>query len=53
MGPHDYITSELIRMKKLLEQYVDEFDPPGGAKALKHIQLLIMTVDIFPSNKEE
>jgi len=46
MTPHDELMSALIKMKKQLEAYVDEFKPDGGVRA----EELMSLVCVYASN---
>ncbi len=50
MSPHDSLMSELIRMKKILEEYIDEYDPPGAVEAAELLSKAIIKASQFPNH---
>ncbi len=48
MSDHDNLMSEMIRMKRILEEYVDEHEPPGAVPALELLSRAIILATKFP-----
>lgn len=47
MSDYDHLMSELIRVKKLLESYVDEYQPMNGEPALDSLMTCMVKVSKF------
>jgi hypothetical protein len=51
VSDHDYLWSEAMKLKKQVEQYVEEYDPLNGFKALKLATELVMTIQRFTDDE--
>lgn len=47
MSAHDHLMAELVRLRSVLEDYTNEFDPPNGGTALLKMNDLLLTVNKF------
>lgn len=47
MSDYDVLFTELIKLRTLLNAYIDEHNPPKGSRALSHLSMLMITVTHF------
>jgi len=52
MSAHDHLMSELIRVKKLLNDYLEEFEPSNHLEVATMMDDLLIAVNNFTNEPE-
>ncbi len=53
MSDHDILASHAMALKRELEQYGEQYDPPGMELVLQWITKIVMVIDRFPDADEQ